>query len=132
MRYLDFGRTGLKVSELGFGGIPILRLAADEAVGILHRAFDRGITLFDTANAYATSEDKMGRAFAGRRDKIVLATKTMKRDAAGAAEHLENSLRLLRTDYIDIYQLHQVSREEDWRAIIGPGGAMEVLVRARE
>lgn len=131
MEYRVFGKTGLKVSELGFGGIPILRLETNEAVRILRHAFDRGITFYDTANAYKDSENKMGIALEGMRDKVVIATKTLKRDAAGAAEHLENSLRMLRTDYIDLYQLHQVAQEKDWETIMGPGGAMEVVVKAQ-
>jgi uncharacterized protein len=132
MEYRVFGKTGMKVSVLGFGGIPILRLETNEAVRILRHAFDKGITFYDTANAYKDSEDKMGIAFEGMRDKVVIATKTGKRDAAGAAEHLENSLRMLRTDYIDLYQLHQVAQEKDWETITAPGGAMEVVVKAQQ
>ncbi len=132
MRYVVLGKTGLKISEVGFGGIPVIRLTVDEAVAVLRRAFDKGITFYDTANAYLGSEDKMGRAFAGQRDKIVLATKTMKRDAAGAAEHIDTSLRLLGTDYLDLIQLHQVAQEKDWQAVSGSGGALEALVKAKE
>lgn len=132
MRYKQLGKTGLTVSEVGLGGIPIIRLTVDEAVAVLRRAFDKGITFYDTANAYIGSEDKMGRAFEGLRDKIVIATKTMKRDAAGAAEHIDTSLRLLRTDHIDLLQFHQVAHEKDWEIVIGPGGAMEAAVKAKE
>lgn len=132
MQYKLLGQTNLKVSEVGFGGIPIMRLAGDEAVRVLHRALDRGITFFDTASAYTDSEEKMGQALAGRRADVVIATKTIKRDAVGAAEQIELSLRRLRTDYIDLYQFHQVSQESDWQAIIGPGGAMESVVKAKE
>jgi len=132
MRYQLLGKTNLRVSEFGFGGIPIIRLSIDEAVAVLRRAYDKGVTFYDTANAYICSEDKIGRAFAGMRDKIVLATKTGKRDAAGAAEHIDTSLRLLRTDHIDLYQFHQVSQEKDWQAISGPGGALEAVLKAKE
>ncbi len=132
MNYLILGKTGLRVSEVGFGGIPIIRLQTDEAVAVLRRAFERGITFYDTANAYHDSEDKIGRALGGVREQVVIATKTTRRDAAGAAEHLENSLRMLRTDYIDLYQLHQVAQPQDWDAITGPGGALETVVKARE
>lgn len=132
MEYRILGKTGLKVSEVGFGGIPILRLSTDEAVRVLRHAYDRGVNFYDTANAYKDSEEKIGKAFRGMRDKVILATKTQKRDAAGAAEHLDNSLRMLQTDYIDIYQLHQVSQEKDWQAITAPGGALETIVRAKE
>lgn len=132
MRYQKLGKTGLTISELGFGGIPIMRLPLGDAVSVLHRAYDRGITFYDTANAYGRSEEFVGAAFADRRDKVVIATKTMKRDAAGATEHLENSLRMLRTDYIDLYQLHQLFHERDWQTITGPGGALEAIRKAQE
>ncbi len=132
MRYFELGKTGLRISEVGFGGIPIIRLSADDAIGVLRHAHERGITLYDTANAYRDSEEKIGRAFQGIRDQVVIATKTIKRDGASATEQLENSLRMLRTDYIDLYQLHQVAHEEEWRAVTAPGGALEAAVKARE
>jgi len=109
-----------------------MRLEKKEAVALLHYAYEHGVTLFDTANAYADSEEKVGEAFHGMRDKVVIATKTAKRDAAGAMEHLELSLRKLRTDYIDVYQLHQVSKESEWEEITGPNGAMEAILKARD
>ncbi|MEM5766814.1 MAG: aldo/keto reductase [Bacillota bacterium] len=132
MKYRILGRTGLEVSAVGFGGIPILRLPTAEAVQILRYSFEKGITFYDTANAYKDSEAKIGQAFHAIRSKVVIATKTGRRDAAGALEQLENSLKMLHTDYIDLYQLHQVSQERDWQAITGPGGALEALVKARE
>ena len=132
MRYRQLGQTGIEVSELGFGGIPILRLEKSEAEQILKHAQEKGINFFDTANAYRDSEAKMGEAFAGIRDKVILATKTMCRDGKGAQDHLEQSLRLLRTDYIDIYQFHQVAQESAWEAISAPGGALEVIQKAKE
>jgi len=132
MRYLPFGTTGLTVSELGFGGIPIIRLNEDDAVAVLRRAYECGITFYDTANAYRDSEKKMGIAFANVRDKVVLATKTLRRDAAGTMEHIENSLRMMMTDYIDIYQLHQVAQEKDWETVSGQGGALEAAFKAKE
>ena len=89
MRYQQLGNTGLTVSELGFGGIPILRLESSLAERIVSHAFEKGITFFDTANAYRDSEEKMGRAFAGMRNKVVIATKTMRRDGPGALEQRE-------------------------------------------
>ena len=132
MRNVILGKTGLNISEVGFGGIPVIRLDQKEAIKVLHRACDKGITFYDTANAYKDSEEKMGRAFTGMRHQIVLATKTLRRDAAGAIEQLENSLRMLRTDYIDIYQLHQIAQDKDWKAVTGSEGALEALGRARE
>lgn len=132
MRYQKLGNTVLEVSELGFGGIPILRLETMEAERIVRHAYDKGINFYDTANAYRDSEDKMGRTFDGIRQKVIFATKTMRRDGVGALEQLEQSLHLLRTDYIDIYQLHQVAQESAWEAITAPGGALEVLQKARQ
>ena len=132
MNYQILGKTGLRVSEFGFGGIPIMRLDEKEAIRVIQHAFDCGITFFDTANMYNDSEEKMGKALAGIRDKVIIATKTGRRDAAGALEHLELSLRNLQTDYIDLYQFHQVSQEKDWQAISSPGGAMETVLKAKE
>jgi len=132
MQYRTLGKTGLTVSEVGFGCIPIIRLENRQAIKTLRHAFEQGITFYDTANAYRDSEAKIGQAFSGMRDKVVIATKTGRRDGAGALEHLENSLRMLQTDYIDIYQFHQVSTEKDWETIIGRGGALEVIAKARE
>jgi len=132
MQFMNLGQTGLVVSAVGFGGIPIIRLGFPEAEAVLRYAVDRGITFFDTANKYLDSEEKMGRAFAGIRDKLVIATKTGQRRAKEAMAELELSLTRLNTDYIDLYQPHQVSLPEELEALLAPGGAMEALVRARE
>ena len=132
MRYRTLGKTGLQVSEVGFGAIPIIRLNLEDAVKVLRRAYDRGITLYDTANMYLDSEEKIGRAFSGLRHQVVLATKTIKRDRQGAAADLELSLRRLQTDYLDLYQFHQVSQEPDYQTLTGPDGALDAVVRARE
>lgn len=132
MRYVMLGNTGLEISEVGFGGIPIIRLDTNGAIQVLRRAYERGITFYDTANAYRDSEDKIGRAFEGMRGKIVIATKTMQRSAKGVTKQLENSLRMLKTDYLDLYQLHQIAQDKDWQAVTAPGGALEAAVKARE
>jgi len=132
MRMVKLGKTGLTISEIGFGGIPIIRLDIATAVEVLRHAYEQGITFYDTANAYRDSEDKMGRAFEGIRHNVILATKTIKRDAKSTTEHLGNSLRLLKTDYIDLYQLHQVAQEKDWDAATASDGVFEAVVRARE
>jgi uncharacterized protein len=132
MRYIMLGKTGLDVSEVGFGGIPIIRLSTAEAVMVLRRAYDKGITLFDTANMYLDSEEKMGLAFDGIRSRLVLATKTLKRDRAGAGTDIDLSLRRLRTDYIDLLQIHQLSLECDYQKVTGPDGALEAIFRARQ
>jgi len=132
LRSVALGRTGLTVSELGFGGIPIIRLSQQEAERVVRHAFEQGITFFDTANAYKDSETKIGRALHGVRDQVVLATKSFKRDGEAAVSDLENSLRQLQTDCIDLFQLHQVSREEEWQEITKPGGVLDRLLRAGE
>jgi predicted aldo/keto reductase-like oxidoreductase len=124
------GKTGLKVSRIGFGGIPIQRLTEDKAVKVVSRCIDLGITFLDTANAYTTSEERIGKAIAGRREKLVIATKTGARDKQTALEHLENSLRCLQTDYIDLWQFHNVSTVEAHEEILGPGGAIEAAQEA--
>jgi len=132
MKYRQLGKTGLEISEVGFGGIPIIRLSTNEAIRVLSYAYDKGINFFDTANMYHDSEQKIGLALHSYRDKIVLATKPIKRDGRGAAEDIDNSLRMLKTDYLDLYQFHLVNKPEDWEAIAAPGGALEAVLQAKE
>jgi len=132
LRYVILGKTGLEVSEAGCGCIPIIRLSTAEAVMVLRRAYDRGITLFDTANAYFDSEEKIGAAFDGLRSRLVIATKTLKRDRAGAEADIDLSLKRLRTDYIDLFQIHQLARESDYQTATGPDGALEAVFRAKQ
>ena len=106
MQKIQFGSTGLVIEKNGFGCLPIQRISEAEAVRLLHRACDGGISFFDTARAYSDSEQKVGAAFSAMRDKIVLATKTGAVTAEGFWRDLETSLRTLKTDYIDIYQFH--------------------------
>ena len=116
---------------MGFGGIPIQRLEPEESDRVIHAALDAGIDFFDTSRVYTDSEAKLGRALAGRRDKVVIASKTYSRDAAGARKDLETSLAELGTDRVEIYQCHNISTEADLARILGPGGALEALDRAR-
>jgi predicted aldo/keto reductase-like oxidoreductase len=130
MQTIRFGKTGLQVSRVAFGGIPIQRLAEEEAVRVVRRALDRGITFFDTANGYTTSEERIGRALAGRRGEAVIATKSGARDKATALEHLHLSLRRLSTDFVDLWQFHGVSTFEEYEQVLGPDGAMEAAQQA--
>jgi predicted aldo/keto reductase-like oxidoreductase len=135
MKTARLGKTGLTVSRVGFGGIPIQRLADDEAVRVVQRCLDLGITFFDTANGYSTSEERIGQALAalpGRREQIVLATKTGARDRAKAQEHLELSLQRLNVEAIDLWQFHNVGSFEAYEQVLGPGGAMEAAQQALE
>jgi predicted aldo/keto reductase-like oxidoreductase len=125
MRSVRLGKTELLVSRVGFGGIPIQRLTEAEAVSVVRRCLDLGVTLLDTANGYTTSEERIGKAIAGRRHQVIIATKTAARDRATALQHLELSLKRLNTDYLDLWQLHNVSTPEAYDQVLGPGGAME-------
>lgn len=132
MHKRKLGGSGLMVSEVGFGGIPLTRLGLEEAAGLVRHAVDLGFSFFDTANLYGDSEAKMGLGLAGVRDQVVLATKTRARDAETAARHLEQSLSNLRTDWIDLYQLHNLSEPDALESILAPDGAWQVVQRARE
>ena len=106
MNKITLGKTNLVIEKNGFGCLPIQRIREQDAVDLLHKAYDGGINFFDTARAYSDSEQKVGAAFSTMRDKIVLATKTGAQTAEGFWKDLETSLRTLKTDYIDIYQFH--------------------------
>ncbi|MDO4812662.1 MAG: aldo/keto reductase [Eubacteriales bacterium] len=106
MQKIELGSTGIVIEKNGFGCLPIQRITKEEAAHLLRKAYDGGMNFFDTARAYSDSEEKVGDAFDGMRDKVVIATKTHAQDAKTFWEHLETSLRLLKTDYIDIYQFH--------------------------
>jgi predicted aldo/keto reductase-like oxidoreductase len=124
---IRFGRTGMMVSRLGFGGIPIQRLSEDEAVAVVKRCLDLGITFLDTANGYTTSEERIGKAIAGRRQDVVIATKTGARTPEDMEKHLQLSLERLNVDYIDLYQLHGVSDPKWADSILAPGGAADIM-----
>jgi len=106
MDKIRLGRTNLMVSRSGFGALPIQRVSFDEAKYLLRKAYDNGINFFDTARAYSDSEEKIGYALSDVRHNIIIATKTHAKDKQTLFEHLETSLKKLKTDYIDIYQLH--------------------------
>lgn len=131
MRKVRLGKTDLMVSRIGFGGIPIQRLSESDAIGVVRRCIDLGINFLDTANGYTNSEERIGKAIAGRRENLVLATKTAARDREGAWTHLRLSLERLKVDSIDLYQLHGVSSQEVYDKVVGPGGALEAAREAR-
>ncbi|MBQ7713268.1 MAG: aldo/keto reductase [Oscillospiraceae bacterium] len=108
MKRIQLGSTGIEIEKNGFGCLPIQRISRDDAAYLLRKAVDGGIDYFDTARGYTDSEEKMGYAFAGIRDKVVLATKSHAQDAKEMRAHLETSLRMLRTDYVDVYQFHNL------------------------
>ncbi len=131
MKTVRLGKTNLMVAELGFGGIPIIPLSVEEGAAVVRHCYDLGITFFDTANIYGDSEKKIGIALADVRGKIVLATKSLRRDAEGIAGHISSSLENLRTDRLDIYQLHNISNDDTVRQIFAPGGAYEAAEKAK-
>ena len=108
MKQLTLGKTGITVPQNAFGCLPIQRVTLGTAVHLLRSAYDGGMRFFDTARAYTDSEEKVGVAFEGMRDKIVLASKTQAKTVDKFWEDLETSLKLLKTDYIDLFQLHSV------------------------
>jgi predicted aldo/keto reductase-like oxidoreductase len=131
MNSVILGKTGLKVPRVGFGGIPIQRLSEAEAVEVVQRCLDLGVTFLDTANAYSTSESRIGKAISGRREELVVATKTAGRDRATAEQHLQLSLTRLACSTIDLWQFHNVSSFETYEQVLAPGGAMEAALAAK-
>ena len=105
MKEITLGKTGIKTPQNAFGALPIQRVTMDEAVKILQRAYEGGMTFFDTARAYSDSEEKLGQAFEGMRDKIFIASKTMAKTPDEFWKQLDISLTNLKTDYLDIYHV---------------------------
>lgn len=127
------GKTGLQVSVIGFGGIPIIALSRDEAERLVRYAFKKGINYFDTARAYGDSEEKMGAALKDVRDEVIIATKTHQRTKEEAARAgLEQSLRNLQTDRIDLVKLHGIDNEETLEKATGSEGSLSALEEARD
>ena len=135
MPTVTLGKSGLTVSRFTLGGYHMAVQGEDNAIRIIHRAMDLGVTLFDNARIYhnGKSEEIYGKAFGeGRRQKILLMTKAEKYSKAEAMAELEESLRLLKTDYLDLWQCHQVSEHKEVDQILGPGGSLEAFVEAKK
>lgn len=131
----DLGKTGLKVSCFGLGGYYLGNLRDDgAAVAIVRRALDLGVNWFDTAPSYnaGVSEDRVGRALAGKRDRVHIATKSTARAGDAALRELEESLKRLRTDHVDLFQFHALRTGKDVEALFAEGGAYASLVKARK
>ncbi len=130
------GRTGERISVVGFPGLALANYDQEQGTASLHRAFDHGINYFDVAPAYGRDGDaeiKMGIGLQGiDRSRIFLACKTKMRDKDGAREELERSLKRLKTDYFDLYQMHAIFTEEEVKKALGPGGAIETFLKAKE
>jgi len=125
------GRTGLEITPIGFGGIPIQRLGVDEAVSVVAKALDLGVGLIDTARVYTDSEDKIGIALAGRSPRPVLVSKSYSRDADGMRRDIEVSLEKLGVPHIELYLLHNINRVELLDEVMSRGGAYEGVSKAR-
>lgn len=129
MAKVTLGKTGITVEKNAFGALPIQRISKEEAVRLLQKAYQHGITFFDTARFYTDSEEKLGAAFAGMREKIYIATKTAAETAEDFWKDIHTSLEKLQTDYIDLYQFHNPS----FCPKPGDGsGLYEAMLEARE
>ena len=129
MQTVTLGTTNITVNKNGFGALPIQRISNEDAVYLIHKAYDAGITFFDTARFYTDSECKLGEALEGIRDKVYIATKTGATTAEGFWKDLETSLRNLRTDYVDLYQFHNPSFSPKPR---DGSGLYEAILEAKE
>lgn len=131
MEYITLGKTGLRVSRMGFGGIPIQKVDASVTHALMERLAQRGVNYIDTARGYTVSEQFLGEALeGGLREKFVIATKSMARTKEAMARDIDISLKNLRTDYIDLYQIHNPSLAE-LEQVLAPGGALEALMEAK-
>ena len=131
MEYRILGKTGLKISRVGFGGIPIQKVDGEQTKTLLHYLMEQGVNYIDTARGYTVSEEYIGYALQGIRDRFVLATKSFARTAEAMAKDIEVSLGNLQTDYIDLYQVHNPS-PADLDTVLAPGGALEALQAAKK
>lgn len=131
MQYRLLGKTGLRLSCVSFGAIKLPMATPEEAAAALNRALDLGMNFVDTARNYRDSEEKIGRAIGRRRREFHLATKTTARDGKNALRDLDTSLRSLKTDRLDLYQLHSVSDLQSWEQVTAKGGALEALKKAK-
>lgn len=130
MKYVTLGKTGLQVSKVGLGGIPIQKNSVDEVKTLVQALMEKGVNYIDTARGYTVSEELLGEALEGVRDKFILATKSMSRTKEGMAADIQTSLKNLRTDYIDLYQVHNPG-VADLEKVLEPGGALEALLEAK-
>ena len=129
MDKIRLGRSELMVSHTAFGALPIQRISKADAVKLVRRAYENGINYFDTANAYSDSEEKLGEAFKGIRENVVISTKSGANDKKTVLEHIELSLRRLQTDYIDLFQFHNPATMPD---INDPNGAFAAALEMKE
>lgn len=132
MKYSVLGKTGLNVSRISFGGIPIQQLNQKDANRLIGRAVELGINFFDTARGYTISENLIGEALLGKRRNVFLATKSMTRDKEGMKKDIETSLNNFKTDYIDLYQFHNIPSLQELERVMAPGGALDAFIECKE
>lgn len=126
------GKTRLEVSVVGFGGIPIIKLPMRKARSLVEEALDKGINFFDTAQGYGDSELKIGEGVKKKREACILATKSPCRTSKEVLSHVEKALKRLKTDFIDLYQVHNVSKSFELEKVLSPQGALEGLIRLKK
>ena len=131
MKYTTLGKTNLKISVVGLGGIPIQKTDVAGVKSVLDACVETGINYIDTARAYTVSEEYLGAALVGRREKFIIATKSMARDYESMKADIEKSLTNLRTDYIDLYQIHNIRNEDEFALCFGENGAYKALTEAK-
>ena len=129
---LAFGRTGHLSTRALFGAAALSEVTQDEADKTLELLLEYGINHIDTAASYGEAELRIGPWMAKHRQDFFLATKTEKRTYAGAKEELSRSLERLQVDYVDLWQMHFLIEEDDWQTAMGPGGALEAFIEAKE
>lgn len=130
MEYRILGKTGLKISRLGFGGIPIQKIDAEGTKQLIRELMRENINFIDTARGYTVSEEYLGYALEGVREQFILATKSMARTKDSMQKDIDTSRKNLRTNYIDLYQIHNPSAK-DLEQVMAPGGALEALIEAK-
>ena len=132
MKRIVLGKTGLEVNRLGFGGIPIQRVDEETALEVVLNAVEKGVDFIDTARGYTTSERSIGLALKQTDKRVVIASKSHNRTSDGIRADLEESLKQLQKDYIDIHMCHFIRDDEEYRKVISQGGAFEGLAKAKE
>jgi len=132
MEKIRLGKTDMNVSRVGMGGIPLTRPTEENAIKVIQHALTLGVNFIDTAIGYGISEERIGKAIADRREKVFIATKGGGRDKARVMECIDQSLKNLNVDYIDLWQFHGISTMEYLEIIISPGGVLEAAQEAKE
>ena len=132
MLYRKYGPDKINLSVVGLGGIVVKDTSVKETEAIINYAYDKGINYYDVAPGYGNAQDLMGPGLSKIRDKIFLACKTNKRDQEGSETELNDSLKKLKTDYFDLYQLHGMKSEDDYKKVNSANGALNTLFKAKD